>query len=317
MQSGSRFSTSIECWIFLSIAWWLGSLAAWLVGWLSWDGTGWTPWAELAACSLMTAAVALALRLPILYRNYASSDFEDHFVWLLAVGANVNWLGLICLQSEHLPSMVPLVSLNALLECWLMNTVFKRSGLAWLRRWCRSASRKVGCLIEDPKMITSTELDPLQSTNSAIPPQISNSTNLRETQNHQPVTGSIPKGIANNSAMSCDHAGDQVESNSHTGVDASGRRFQAGDLMLKWLPGQSHMQLVIGFSPAFGLTPSIEFDVEDDSIQLTTINQTPLGVRINARRQPPLQNSRSILSWYAVENSDGSEATNAQPQVLA
>lgn len=121
-----------ELWIYLSIAWWIGSVAAWLLAWCS-PATVQPNHSVLTVTGLLVIIVSACLRLPVLTIQTPTRPIEDHFVWLLAASANVNWIGYLCLHAESLSVVIPSALIGMTVEWWLWNQAQRIDCLVWAR----------------------------------------------------------------------------------------------------------------------------------------------------------------------------------------
>lgn len=281
-----------ELWIYLAISWWIGSLSAWLIAWLSQLETQPSD-SLLTASGLLVFGVAACLRLPVLTVQTPTSSLEDHFVWLLAASANVNWLGFLCLHANNLYAVIPAVLIGAILEFWLWNRAARSDCLAWtrtmsyLRLSTNSSSRENVAAASSGSQLPAGDIETKPCDNSG--------SDIR-----------IPVGIAQVDQAGTDRGGTQRTL--EDGVDPSGRRYLAGDIKVEWLAEQRSQTLVIGFVPAFIGTPQVELELSSDQCSAQIINCTPVGLRVQLKRSAASAEPVCNLSWYA-KQADAQESS--------
>jgi hypothetical protein len=266
-----------EMWIYLAITWWIGSLAAWLMAWFA-DSTTQNDDSAITAAALLVLGVSACLRLPVLTVQTPTSSLEDHFVWLLAVSANINWIGFFGLQAETITSAVPALLVAISIEVWLLNEVRKTNCLVWARH---EISRLAGFARNRFQVENQISSPPLEA-NSEIDQELE-------------ACCLEPKSELGQEE---DSAEQRVYRTIEDGIDPTGRRYLAGEINLDWLPNQQTQMVVVGFTPAFNGDPEVEIEVNCEFSSAQVVNRTPTGMRIQVKRTSK-DGERSNLSWYA------------------
>jgi hypothetical protein len=288
-----------EMWIYLAITWWIGSLAAWLIAWFS------TPASQsnesmLTATALLVFGVSACLRLPVLTVQTPTTSLEDHFVWLLAATANVNWLGYLSINIDSIPAVIPAILIGVAIEWWLWNQAGRADCLVWARRIF-------------PILVLNKPGKPSATASStalvnATHPEIAKSTSAEHSTTQaggQPVLSSMgnPESCLDRNV---------VQRTLEDGIDPTGRRYLAGEVKLDWLADQRTQTIVIGFVPAFIGNPEVEYEVNCDLCTAQIINCTPAGLRIQLRRNDASSELVTNMSWYA-RQAESTESRNALP----
>jgi hypothetical protein len=287
-----------EMWIYLAITWWIGSLTAWLIAWFS--PASQSNESMLTATSLLVFGVSACLRLPVLTVQTPTTSLEDHFVWLLAATANVNWLGYLSINVDSISAVIPAILIGVAIEWWLWNQAGRAGCLVWARRIFPilvlnkpgkpSAPNGSPALVNaaNPEIALSTSADH-STTQSSGQPALSSMGNPESCLDRNVVQRTLEDGI-----------------------DPTGRRYLAGEVKLDWLVDQRTQTIVIGFVPAFTGNPEVEYEVNCDLCTAQIINCTPAGLRIQLKRNDASSELETNMSWYA-RQAESPESRNALP----
>lgn len=320
-----------QLWIYLAICWWLGSLFAWLSTWLGvTDGVGELAMADssLTFSGLLVVGASLALRLPVLTPQQKTSSMEDHFVWLLCLTANANWLGYLWLKSGSMTAMMPALAIGILAECWLWQQAVKVDCIRSLRRSLRSFRLNslryfsTGGTWNQANQVDQAAGDSVEATG-----KIGQETLLPPSTNEAPPsTEQSLKVIEANEIELSESDGSTLSRTMEDGIDPTGRRYLAGEIFIQWQPDQRSQQIVVGFVPAFVGLPEVEFELDSSDCSAQIVNCTPVGLRFQLRRSQGSEELQNTLSWYArAADGESSQSTQAsrlesaesQPQTLA
>lgn len=320
-----------QLWIYLSICWWIGSLVAWISILFS-ESSPAVNDSTLTFSGILVFAVSAALRLPILTSKPETSSLEDHFVWLLCVTANVNWIGFLWLCSPNLSATLPAIGLGLLCEAWLWSEAERSNSIRWLRLQLGDIRNRSWRIIAGAAIGTQSPL--LKSKTLSAPG--SAGTSSSKTTNSTATTAIVPlpirslekpcgsqsiaadpDGLAIDQANSASQGESEIVRTSEDGIDPSGRRYLAGEIVIQWQPDQRSHQIVISFVPAFAGVPEVEIELDSLDCMWQLQNCTPVGLRLQVRRPAGSEEAVTNLSWYARAASEGAESPPSQPQSLA
>ncbi len=317
-----------QLWIYLAICWWLGSLFAWLSTWLGGiDGAGELAMTDssLTFSGLLVVGASLALRLPVLTPQQKTSSMEDHFVWLLCLTANVNWLGYLWLKSGSMPAMTPALVVGIAAECWLWKQAEKVDCIRSLRQSLRSIrSVSLGYLSSGGTWNQSHQA--AGNTAEAAAGEIGLEPFVQTMTNQAPPSADLSSTSIEANEIEATESDGSVNRTMEDGFDPTGRRYLAGEIFIQWQPDQKTQQVVVGFVPAFAGVPEVEFELDSSDCSAQIVNCTPVGLRFQLRRGQGSEELKNALSWYArAPEGDSSqsslasrlESAESQPQTLA
>ncbi len=116
-------------WLSLVSLWSVGSLIAWSVA----ATVQLAPLggSRLTVLALLTTAIGLTLRLPILDRRRSETPLIQEAVWGLGLLASINWSGFTLLRCERVSESVPGLLILLCGEGWLLAAAHRQSKLAW------------------------------------------------------------------------------------------------------------------------------------------------------------------------------------------
>lgn len=128
-QSQGNWSRQNIHWVGLAAAWWIGSLAAWWgtysQSWLMTSSDLWSQEsfsdASISGTGIFILLISATLRLPAMTATVSTTPIQDLLVWLLGMGANINWLGMQCLRTDSLWTILPLIVFALVIEYWLFS----------------------------------------------------------------------------------------------------------------------------------------------------------------------------------------------------
>ncbi len=279
-----------ELWVFLSFVWWMGSLIAWLG---CFTGT-WYPVASADAVTgtaLFIALVSATLRLPTLTVTADTTPLEDHFVWLLSMGANCNWIGMLGMRSDSLWSILPAIAIASAVELWMLRRARSAGRLSWFLDWIQ--------LGQSPVIDCSGRSDMKEgSLKSFAPAQVASEKVTSERVTGEHVTGEHVNEV---------HVGGQdsrVLRTMRDEISEKGNRHLSGEIFLHWQSGQKAIIVVIGFVPALRSPPQVDFDTECPDQLVRCLNCSETGLRFEVKRSPPLEASESMVAWSAIESPE-------------
>ena len=273
-------------WVCMALLWWLGSLLAWLCFYTqSWIVVTSKTWSDpalnsglLTGCGLFVLLVSATLRLPAITESTNSSRIQNLLVWFLCLGANVNWLGMLCLRAETLWPLIPLLGLAVAGEYWLVSYG-----------------------------------DLTQLSNGAGSGQILNKFRLRAEHTIEPSGGA--RDQADSSPPNVEDIVDPAEGcvlrTMLDQVRKDGCRHVSGEIFVSWDQGQKSQVLVVGFVPALQRVPEVEFETDCSQTTTRCLNCTECGFRVEIKRQGSLIANEGMLAWSAIEIADDIDVPNS------
>lgn len=261
-------------WVCSATIWSVGGLIAWLAAANSpqtWIGSS----SGLVILAVLSTAISIALRLPILCSPPKTTLASDHAVWLVSTFASVNWLGFLALQAPQWSDAWPLAMILLLGESWFHVTAWRRNALPWLREMLVHLVSPVAQLGVDTNHQSLVER---------------NQTLVERNQTH--LEGRVQRSIVD-------------------GVDEQGRRYLSGEIRVAMAAGQTAESIVVSFTPAFVGAPEVDFDCEIEGVEVHLINLSPAGMRLGIRRSTGTEPVDFSLPWYAAEVELGDVAAEA------
>ncbi|MFO0942120.1 MAG: hypothetical protein U0930_15385 [Pirellulales bacterium] len=327
MKTATYNDQQNQLWIYLAICWWIGSLFAWMSSWIDGELNPMLD-SSLTFSALLVVSASLALRLPVLTPQPKTSSMEDHFVWILCLTANVNWFGYFGLKCSAFSAITPAIVIGVLAEIWLWSQAAKNDCVGSFRCWAREALQKsvryfsIGFSpLKDSRSEVQTDaVDTSQEESSPlnagfVKPPVSNEAACAD-EDSTPALSSLQQSVLEDETQM-----NQVRSTMEDGVDPTGRRYLAGEIVIQWQPDQRTQYLVVGFVPAFTGLPEVDFELDSLDCSAQVVNCTPVGLRFQLRRSQAGSQSEGVLSWYAREAESGQEGSpnsaESQPQTLA
>ncbi len=286
-------SRPLGLWICLLSIWWIGSLIAWTNAAIS---TWHFPIAQAAifGTGLFILAVTTALRLPALTSTWAIPKRDKLLAWLLGIGANINWLGMLALRSDALFPITMVSAIAILVEMWLfqaMQTESRTSRLATIQK----------AVDEDNSVDGQTSA---------------------QAQGELPARSIALQSGSENVIAENDPGGDRalIVRSSEDGIDEDGNRYLSGQIHTRWQLGQKAQTIIIGFTPAFRSKPFVDIEVDSPEFSVRCVNCTQTGIRLNIKRGVRSDSSGNgsllenqvvaTLVWYAAEKQHDSESTH-------
>lgn len=266
-------------WICMAGLWWLGSFLAWLGLYTQrrfmvdsdTGGDAASASGLLTGGGIFILLVSATLRLPIVTTSTRTTPTQNSLVWLLCLGANVNWLGMLCLSAETLWPVLPLLCLALAGEYWLASQV---------------------CIAKF-------------AVDSADPPNLKRSYDNSATAESPEEQSPVPKDASAMSAVFPQESNDGTVT--RTMVDQilpNGCRQLSGEIFLSWEQGQKSQVLVVGLVPALHRVPDLEFETDGATTTTRCLNRTETGFRVEVKRQGALMAEDGMLAWSALEPSD-------------
>jgi hypothetical protein len=212
--------------------------------------------------------------------------------------ASLNWLGCITLKSEGLLEALP---------AWLIMLVTEAFVLSQPSNW------KLLSLLSriDVRRESTSETHQVDRTYSNEPSISNSAVEMSQTSSDSGPKPSSPLGDFESepeadNAANRDEADDAIWSRTEFGKDEEGNAFAAGTITTEILPGESTRELVVGFTPAFASIPSVEVELDNESMSVRQLNVTQTGARLLVRKSGHPSDSpvEFCLEWYAVESSE-------------
>lgn len=296
-HSESLWSQPNILWVGMSAVWWLGSLVSWMVAYLqpemaaanrllleenSLSGS------SALATGILIVLISATLRLPAITVSAGTSPQQNLLVGLLGAGANVNWLGMLCLRSELLGYVLLPIGLAVAVEysLWFLG---RRGGTMIWPDWSQL----------------------FQSKGSADSPQVRAADTAQWRSKDASVDCSAPSNDISSIEEPTDQArrsgqadGERLSRTMMDQIDADGQRLLTGEIFLDWQQGQKSQILVVGFVPAFTSIPFVELEAECSQTTVRCLNCTQSGLRVELKRSGSLQATESVLAWCARQPPD-------------
>lgn len=270
--------------ITLAVGWWALGLMTWLVQWRVLQPTfGLLP---LAISTVLALAISVALRLPIVSRLLRTNDSEKRQVWLICLGANINWLGVLILSSGIAWGFI-LIAGSGLLVEWLFYGLTE-DGRAFWRSF--SISPIDDGYTSDKQ--ASHDRNPVGRITNAIQELCSTSVDSGTESRDAAELGGLN--------LSTPH----IRRTMQDGTDEDGHRYLSGEILVDWRSEQRNQNLTVGFVPAFTQVPSVELETDADQCEVRCTHCTQSGMRLNLRRKGQLNEAQVNLAWYAIQDQN-------------
>jgi hypothetical protein len=300
-----------EFWIYLSVCWWLGSFSAWMLAWFI-PGQGATNESSLTMAGVLVIAVSACLRLPVLTSIPVTTTSNDHFTWLLNTSAMLNWLGYLGLHAATPTAILPTAVIGIVIECWLWNQVLRTDCLVWYRQWSLTVA---GWLLPEgaqPQLSGNTSTNETRQTNEQQGATASTDWPPLAEPDSETIELNGSEGVLQITTSEPALRESKIERTQQDGIDATGVRFIAGEVVVHWAEQQRTQQITLGFVPALPGKPQVEMELDCDQATAQLVNCSSAGMRIQLKRNSTASHSCS-LSWYVRSSTeDPLTITNAQ-----
>jgi len=283
-QPSRGWSRQNVLWVGMAVVWWLGSFLSWVVAYsqpelvatkrLLLDENSLNGGA-IVITGLFIVLISATLRLPAITATASTTLQQNYLVWILGIGANLNWLGMLCLRSASFWVAVPAMVIALAVEYWLLD--FSQILKKFLKSRSSQDSSHTESADSGEAILASEALNPVGPTGQGL--------TLRACADDRPEPSQTEVGRL------CRTMTDQI--------DSDGVRLLTGEIFLDWLEGQRAQTLVVGFVPAFTSIPTLEFEAECAQTAVRCLNCTEVGFRVELRRSGSLDASESVLAWCA------------------
>jgi|694.fasta_scaffold00666_21 hypothetical protein len=285
-----------KLWIALAVVWWLSGLILWLVNWII-VRESYSSLVTLLS-TIFILSISSLLRLPSVLRVLGASESEKHLVWLLCLGANVNWLGAMALCSGNVWWLVLIAGCGLLAE-WLHYRQSAEGPEFW-RSFFTATVRQAQSL----------------AGRSAVPTAPMERTEDATAQQDRGIFGVVQEQAVAAECGTLDASPCQVRRTMQDGTDEDGHRYLSGEIFVDWQAGQRILNLTVAFVPAFAEVPRFEFEIDADLCEVRCIHCSQSGMRLTLRRKGQLDASQVCLAWYASQGEDNAESsTNRQKRM--